>query len=247
METLLWIIGSSLIMCAIALVGSVTFFMRETTLHKFISFFMAIAAGSLLGGAFFHLLPAGVEEAGPSIMPYIWVAIGFSVFLLLEQFLHWHHCHDEVMECRTPLSYLILIGDGLHNFIDGGAVAGAFLVDIRLGIMAWIAAASHEVLQELGDFAVLLHGGWSKSRALLFNFLSALTFLLGGLIAYSASLALDVTFLLPFAAGNFIYIAASDLVPEMKKHRSMTATLNHLAVFACALLFLLFVRLVFPE
>jgi zinc and cadmium transporter len=116
------------------------------------------------------------------------------------------------------LTYLILIADGVHNFIGGLAVAGAFLIDVRVGIRTWLAAAAHEVPQELGDFGIVIHGGWNKGKALLYNFLSALTFLLGGIIAYSASFALDVTFLLPFAAGNFIYIAAADLIPEIKHH-----------------------------
>lgn len=247
METLFWIVGSSLVMSAIALVGSVTLIMSEQTLRKLISFLIALAAGSLLGGAFFHLIPAGLEQDPGKVLPYVWAMAGFSVFLVLEQFLHWHHCHRDSAECKSPLSYLILIGDGLHNFIGGSAVAGAFLADTRLGIMAWVAAAAHEVPQELGDFAVLLHSGWSKSKALMFNFLSALTFLLGGLVAYFASFTLDVTFLLPFAAGNFIYIAASDLVPEMNKHRSLPANLLHFAVFAAALSFLLLIRLIFGE
>jgi zinc and cadmium transporter len=115
------------------------------------------------------------------------------------------------------LTYLILLGDGLHNFLGGLAIGGIFIIDIRLGIASWLAAAAHELPQELGDFAVLIHGGWSKRSALLFNFLSGLTFLLGGLIAYILSFQLDVSWLIPFAAGNFIYIGASDLIPEMNK------------------------------
>jgi zinc and cadmium transporter len=116
------------------------------------------------------------------------------------------------------LTYLILVADGVHNFIGGLAVAEAFLIDVRVGISTWLAAAAHEVPQELGDFGILIHGCWNKGQALLYNFISALTFLAGGILAYSASFAVDVTFLLPFAAGNFIYIAAADLIPEIKRH-----------------------------
>jgi zinc and cadmium transporter len=118
------------------------------------------------------------------------------------------------------LTYLILLGDGLHNFLGGLGVGSVFLLDVRLGAAAWLAAAAHEVPQELGDFGVLIHGGWGRRRALLFNFLSGLTFLLGGLVAYGVSETVDVSVLVPFAAGNFIYIGASDLVPEVNRHGS---------------------------
>jgi zinc and cadmium transporter len=129
------------------------------------------------------------------------------------------------------LTYLILMGDGLHNFIGGLAISSTFLIDIRLGITAWLAAAAHEIPQELGDFGVLVHGGWSKARALLFNVLSALTFLVGGLLTYGLSFAVDVSYLIPFAAGNFVYIAAADLVPEVNRHPSLVANAVHLLMF----------------
>jgi zinc and cadmium transporter len=127
---------------------------------------------------------------------------------------------------------MILIGDGLHNFLGGMVIAGAFIIDIRLGIVCWLAAAAHEVPQELGDFAVLINGGWSNGSALLFNFLSGLTFLFGGVIAYILSFQLDVSWLIPFAAGNFIYIGASDLIPKMSKDTDIN--LNSRAVTAAA-------------
>jgi zinc and cadmium transporter len=131
------------------------------------------------------------------------------------------------------------VGDGLHNLLGGLAVGGAFVLDIRLGIMAWIAAAAHEVPQELGDFGVLVHGGWSRRGAFLFNFLSAVTFLVGGCLAYVASLSTDVAFLVPFAAGNFLYIGASDLVPEINRHEDWRRNVEHFLAFAAGLLLLL--------
>jgi zinc and cadmium transporter len=142
---------------------------------------------------------------------------------------------------------LILIADGLHNFIGGLAVAGAFLIDVRVGISAWIAAAAHEIPQELGDFGILIHGGWKKGRALLYNLLSALTFLVGGIIAYGASLTADVTFLLPFAAGNFIYIAAADLIPEIKHEENAWLNVLHFLSFVLGIALLLAVRFVFED
>ncbi|HEX6057679.1 MAG TPA: ZIP family metal transporter, partial [Gemmatimonadaceae bacterium] len=143
---------------------------------------------------------------------------------------------------RQPLTYLVLIGDALHNFLGGLAVAAAFIADVRLGIGAWLAAAAHEVPQELGDFGVLVHGGWSPARALLYNVLSASTFLVGGLAAYAASARVDLTFLLPFAAGNFIYIAASDLVPEVKHDHGVRDNAIHLAAMILGILLLYVLR-----
>jgi zinc and cadmium transporter len=174
---------------------------------------------------------------------YALVLAGFAVFFGLEQFLHWHHCHRADVSCRKPLTYLVLIGDGLHNFLGGLAVAGTFLIDIRLGIITWLAAAAHEVPQELGDFGVLVHGGWEKGRALLYNMFSALTFLVGGLVAYAASFRLDVAFLVPFAAGNFIYIGAADLIPEVKAHAELRANIVHFAAFALGVVLMLAVKL----
>jgi zinc and cadmium transporter len=172
-----------------------------------------------------------LDRGGTVVVTLFWVLAGFIVFFALEQFVHWHHCHRAANSCKQPLTYLILVGDGLHNFLGGLAVASTFLVDIRLGIATWLAAAAHEVPQELGDFAVLVHGGWTARNALLFNVLSALTFLVGGLVTYFAAARIDVSFLLPFAAGNFLYIGASDLVPEVNKHDSFAVNAVHFAAF----------------
>jgi zinc and cadmium transporter len=241
--TLAWIVAGGIAMSAIAMVGSVTLVLPERTLQRILLPLVAFAAGSLLGGAFFHMLPVGLEAGMSNVAVYGLVLAGFAVFFGLEQFLHWHHCHRAEALCRKPLTYLILIGDGLHNFLGGLAVAGTFLIDIRLGIVTWLAAAAHEVPQELGDFGVLVHGGWQKGRALLYNMFSALTFLVGGLVAYAASFRLDVTWLVPFAAGNFIYIGAADLIPEVKAHAELRANVIHFAAFVVGVVLLLAVKL----
>jgi zinc and cadmium transporter len=182
------------------------------------------------------MIPAALDRGGAVVVTLFWVLAGFIVFFALEQFLHWHHCHRAANSCKQPLTYLILVGDGLHNFLGGLAVASTFLVDIRLGIATWLAAAAHEVPQELGDFAVLVHGGWTARNALLFNVLSALTFLVGGLVTYFAAARIDVSFLVPFAAGNFLYIGASDLVPEVNKHDNLAVNLVHFAAFVAGTL-----------
>ena len=242
MDALFWIIGSSLLMSAIAMVGSITLLLKESTLQRILLPLVSFAAGSLIGGAFFHIIPTGLEAFGNNTWFYVWILLGFCMFFSLEQFLHWHHCHHAQTECKQPLTYLILLGDGLHNFIGGLAIAGTFLIDIRLGIMAWLAAAAHEIPQELGDFAVLIHGGWGKRKALLFNVLSALTFLLGGLVAYFLSFNLDISFLIPFAAGNFIYIGATDLVPEINKHENIKVNSINFLVFTFGILLMLFIK-----
>ena len=243
LSTLGWIVVSGLFMSAIALVGSVTLLLRSETLERLIQPLVAFAAGSLLGGAFFHMLPAATKNGLSVADASMWMMLGFSLFLALEQFLHWHHCHRAAADCKKPLTYLILLGDGLHNFLGGLGVAGVFLVDIRLGVGAWLAAAAHEVPQELGDFGVLVHGGWKRGQALLLNLLSGLTFLAGALVAYAASSTIDVTALVPFAAGNFIYIGASDLVPEVNKHRSLAASLVSFLCFVAGLALLWILRL----
>jgi zinc and cadmium transporter len=242
MTTLAWIVASGLGMSAIALVGSAALLLRPERLQELLLPLVAFAAGTLLGGALLHMVPAAIEIVGPRLSVFVWILVGFTLFFGLEQFLHWHHSHRGIPDAkRKPLTYLVLIGDGLHNFLGGLAVATAFMADVRLGLVAWLAAAAHEVPQELGDFAVLVHGGWSPRRALVYNVLSATTFLIGGLIAYALSSRMELTFLLPLAAGNFLYIAASDLVPEVKVAKGVRHNAIHLLamVSGMALLYLL--------
>jgi len=231
MSTLVWILISTFSMSLISFMGAFALYLKEQSLHKITLPLVSMSAGALLGGALLHMIPESIEEMGNIEAVWIWALVGFSLFLLLEQFIHWHHCHRAPSEHKEPVTYLILVADGLHNFIDGLAIAGAFLVDFRVGIITWIAGAAHEIPQEFGDFGILIHGGWKKSKALWFNFISGLTMVLGGLIAYYFSASYNVSFLLPFAAGNFIYIAASDLIPEVKHSENIRANLIHYASF----------------
>ncbi len=231
MSPLLWIVLGGILMTAIALVGSVTLILPVAVVQRLLLPLVALSAGSLIGGALFHMIPAALRSL-PVLATFSWVALGFVSFFALEQLLHRHHCNRAGAACRKPLTYLVLIGDGLHNLLGGLAIAGVFLLDIRLGVAAWLAAAAHEVPQELGDFAVLVHGGWKPRRALLFNLLSGSSFLVGGVVAYVAAQRIDVSWLVPLAAGNFLYIGASDLVPEVNKASTLRANLLHLVVFA---------------
>lgn len=245
MSTLLWIIGSTFAMSLIALVGAFTLILKENTLKKIILPLVAFSAGAFMGGAFLHLIPEAIAKTGLQLDTFLWVLIGFSIFFMLEQFIHWHHCHKVPSEHKKPVTYMILIADGVHNFIGGLAIAGSFMVSIHTGVVTWIACALHEIPQELGDFGILIHGGFRKHTALLLNFISALTVVLGGLTAYFISLSVDATFLLPFAAGNFIYIASSDLIPEVKHGERLMVGLLHFLMFLLGVGLLLAIKLIF--
>ncbi|MBI5621815.1 ZIP family metal transporter [Candidatus Falkowbacteria bacterium] len=234
MTTLWWIIAGTVGISLLSLVGAAVLFLREAVLKKILLPLVALSAGALLGGALFHLIPEGIVQLGNTFAMWLWVAIGFSFFLLLEQFIYWHHCHvtpSEHEDHKHPVTYLILLSDALHNFMDGLVLAGAFLVSVKLGWVTFLVLAAHEIPQELGDFGVLLHGGWSKGKALLFNLLSGLTMVLGGLLVYFLSATVEESFLLPLAAGGFIYIAASDLIPEIKHHNQLKVNILHFLFF----------------
>ena len=245
MEILGWIVGGGVLMSVIALAGALTFLLGERTREWLVLPLVAFSAGSLLGGAFFHMIPEAAVAAGSErpLAVYVWVVAGFALFFVLEQFLHWRHCHHGSPGEESALPYLMVTGDGIHNFLGGVAVAGAFLVDVRLGITTWLAAAAHELPQELGEYGVLLHGGWSRRRALIVNVLTSLTFLVGGVLTSFVSLELDVSFLVPFAAGNFIYVGASDLVPEVNKHHDLATNLVHFGSFAAGVALLLGIKI----
>lgn len=243
--TFLWILLSTFLMALIAWVGILTFFLREESLRKILLLLVAFSAGSLLGGAFLHLIPKTIEESGGGIDIFLWVLIGFCLFFLMEQFLNWHHCHRVPSEHKKPVTYLVLLADGVHNFTGGLAIGGSFLVSVPTGVITWIACAAHEIPQEFGDFGILLHGGWNKLRALWFNFFSALTIIPGGILAYFLSTTTDTTFLLPFAAGNFIYISSSDLIPEIKHGESLKRAILHFIAFISGVLLLVAIKFAF--
>lgn len=238
-----WIFVSGISMSGIALAGAVIFLLGEDARQRIILPLVAFSAGSLMGGAFIHMIPEAVAISNGDSSMYLWILAGFSTFLAFEQVLHWHHCHTDSPDAKSPLTYLILIGDALHNFLGGVAVAGAFLVDIGLGVTIWLATAAHELPQELGKYGVLLHGGWSRRRALFVNTFSSLSFLAGGMLTYAVSLQVDVRFIVPFAAGNFIYIGASDLIPEVNRHHDISTNFLHFASFLAGVAVLFLVKI----
>lgn len=228
---LAWIIGGGLAMAGIAMVGGLTIVLPMRWLDRLVLPLVALAAGTLFGGAVFHMLPEASESLGSRIAAG-WLAAGFTTFLALEQFLQWHHSHRADAAAPRAGSWLILLGDGLHNFLGGLGIAATFLANPPAGITAWCAAAAHEAPQELGDFGVLVHGGWPPRRALLANLLSALTFPLGAVIAWAVARHVEVAGLAAFGAGNFLYIAASDLIPEIKADAAGGRPAVHFTLFA---------------
>jgi zinc and cadmium transporter len=240
MTTFLYIFIGGVLMSSLALVGWFTTILSEKKFKSIVLPMVSLSAGSLLGGAIFHMLPSALEKSGEFIWVFMNLFFGFVILLIFEQFLHWHHCHKAPSEHKEPVSYMLLFSDSVHNFIGGVGVASAFMIDINLGIITWIAAALHEIPQEFGDFGILVHGGWKKSSALFWNFLSATTFLFGGLLVYFFSPKLNLAYLTAFAAGNFIYIAAADLIPEFKKESNLKLSMINLFffIFGVAVLFI---------
>lgn len=216
---------ATLIVSAISFLGALTLVLRKDLLNKSLFFLVSLAVGALLGDAFLHNIPEAVEIFEDSLSPYLLVLVGFIIFFILEKVVHFHHLHVHEEEVRyRPFIYTNLIGDGIHNFIDSLLIASAFSASFELGVAASIAVVLHEIPQEFGDFAVLIHGGMSHKRALLWNFLSAVTAVIGaivGLLIFSAQEAL-LPLIIPITAGGFIYIAAADLVPELHSQEGVT-------------------------
>jgi len=214
------ILLSVFIVSMISFVGVFTLYMQKN-LHKLINYLVAFAVGGMLGAAFLDLLPEAVEKT-PSWGFY--VLAGIMAFFLIELYFHWHHHHTHVKVGHKhihPVGYLNLIGDGAHNFLDGMIIAASYIVSPALGFITTIAVIMHEIPQEFGDFGILIHSGFAKGRALFFNFLSALTAMMGALVAFfSMGFIGNLSiFLIPFAAGGFIYMATADLLPEIHKHQ----------------------------
>ncbi|MCC7552562.1 ZIP family metal transporter [Candidatus Micrarchaeota archaeon] len=245
-DILLYSVIATFIVSLISFIGVFTLGLKEKHLKKILILLVAFSAGALMGGAFLHLLPEALESSS-SCDPFICVLFGFSIFFLLEKFLFWHHCHEH-QKCEIhSFTYMNLIGDGVHNFIDGLIIVTGFIVSIPFGITTTIAIIAHEIPQEIGDFAVLLYGGWKKKKALLFNFASGLTAVLGtviGALAYS-SVPQFTSFLLPFAAGGFIYIASSDLIPELHKQKDVKRSVLAFIMFVIGIGFMYAVKLYF--
>lgn len=217
--TLFYIIGATLTVSSFSLVGiGLVYYLLKRWPDSILSL-VSLSAGSMMAATFLHILPEVIEEFGAEL-PLTLTLTSFILFFILEKVLHWQHCHEPNCEVHS-FGYLNLIGDSVHNFVDGLIIAAAFSASWELGIAATLAIALHEIPQEIGDFGVLIHSGFSRRFAVLANFGVALTSVAGGIVGYYFVSAIEHAeqFLLPLAAGSFLYIAASDLMPEIRKER----------------------------
>ena len=220
-EALFYTIISVVAVSLISLIGVFTLSIKTKLLTKIVIYLVSFAAGALLGDVFLHLVPELIEDNSFTTQTSFLILGGILLFFVIEKIVHWQHCHIPHNGGHShPFAITNLVGDGVHNFLDGLIIGASYLVSIPVGIATTIAVIFHEIPQEIGDFGVLLHGGFSKSKALLFNFLSALTAVIGGLIAVLASGIVPslADYLIPIAIGGFIYIASSDLIPELHKN-----------------------------
>jgi zinc and cadmium transporter len=254
MITLVYIIVTTLIISLISLVGIFTLALKDKILNKILLFLVSLSAGALMAGAFLHLIPEAIERSiyeheGHMKIPlevFIFVIFGFILFFIIEKVLHWRHCHKGKCDIHT-FHFMNLVGDSVHNFIDGLILAASFVTSVELGITTTFAIVAHEIPQEIGDFGVLIYGGFKKKKAIILNFIVATFAIIGGIIGFIISRTIDeaTLFLLPFAAGGFIYIAATDLIPEIKKELDYKKYLITLIIFIVGILVMWYIKIYF--
>lgn len=231
METLYYILISIGIISLLSLIGVFTLALKKGSFEKIILFLVSLSAGALFGAAILHLLPEAISNKGLTIEIALYFLSGILAFFILEKFIAWRHCHIKTSrEHPHKLGIMNLVGDGIHNLIDGMIVAGAYLVSIPLGISTTFGIILHEIPQEISDFGVLLYAKFSKKKALFFNFMSACFAFIGAFLAFFLGTSIDgfSTFLIAFAAGGFVYIAGSDLIPELHKETKIKKSIVQL-------------------
>jgi zinc and cadmium transporter len=240
---------SVLIVSLISLVGIFTISLNQQRLEKMLHYLVSFAVGSLLGGAFIHILPGTIERAGGfSLFTSLHLPFGILLFFGLEKFVRWRHCHS--IDCEKEAHHIVpmnIFGDTLHNLIDGVIIGTTYMVSIPTGIATTIAVAFHELPQEIGDFGILLRGGLSKKKALLFNFLTGLTAIIGALFALivGPKMFMFTDALLPITAGGFIYIAGSDLIPLLHRQEKPSQSAGQILFIILGLSVMVLLKLTF--
>jgi zinc and cadmium transporter len=228
----------------ISLIGVLTLMVGIKRLDRVIPLLISLAVGGLFGDAMIHILPESFDGDHSHALTSLYVLTGIMIFFLLERYLHWHHEHHErSVNPIHPVAYVNIISDGLHNLLDGLVIGASYLVSVPLGVTTTIAVALHEIPQEQGDFGILIHAGFSPKKALLTNFLSAILALVGVVISLSIGPNLGgyTAIMLPLTAGGFIYIAGSDLIPELHHEKETAASLaqSGMVLLGIGLMFLL--------
>ena len=238
---------SVFIVSLISFMGILTLTFKIDKINKILLYLVSFSAGALLGDAFIHLLPEITGKTSQNLNTSLFILIGIIIFFILEKFIHWQHCHGNLTEKNHihPFAYTNLVGDGLHNFIDGLIIAASYIISIPAGIATTIAVILHEIPQEIGDFSILLHGGFSKTKALFLNFLTALAAVAGAIAVILIGKTLEnlELFLIPLTIGGFIYIANSDLIPELHKETNIKRSIIQLIAFISGILIMLILLL----
>jgi zinc and cadmium transporter len=243
----LYALGSVILVSLISLIGVITIPISEKKLKSLVFVLVSLATGALFGDAFIHLLPQAFRDSTSRVGPSAYVLLGIFTFFILEKFLRWRHEH--VLQYANSLHHLgimNLVADGLHNMIDGMLIGASYLVGVKIGVATTLAVVLHEVPQEIGDFGILLHAGYSRRRALLYNYLSASVAVLGTIFALTIGSGAKSfsSFMLPLTAGGFIYIAGSDLMPELHKENAIAKSLVQLVALSAGVGLMLLLLLV---
>ncbi|MEK6589324.1 MAG: ZIP family metal transporter [Nitrospinota bacterium] len=224
-------IGSVILVSILSLIGILFISLDRNKMQKILHFLVSFAVGGLFGDAFIHLLPESFERHGSKLFTSLSIVLGILIFFILEKFIRWRHCHitssEEHLHAEVTLN---IIGDGVHNLIDGILIGASYMTSIPIGITTTFAVILHEIPQEIGDFGVLVNGGLSVRKALVFNLLSAVTSILGAIISLVIGPQIQgySLFMLPVTAGGFIYIAGSDLIPELQHDVNVSTSFSQL-------------------
>jgi zinc and cadmium transporter len=241
MSTLSWIVLASIAGAVLSVAGAAAFALRVSPAR--IPLLISYAIGALLGAVFLEILPHALEQAGDVHLLTGVILAGILAFFILEKLVLWRHCHAEACEAHDHhvaandhgrSGTMIMVGDTLHNFVDGVLIAAAFLADTTLGLVTAVAIIAHEIPQEIGDFLILLHSGYSRAKALVFNLVSSLATLLGGLLAYAALQPLQewIPYLLGVAAASMLYVSVADLIPGLHKRPELRATVEQVLLIS---------------
>ncbi len=220
----IYILISTLVVSLVSLTGIVFISLNKNMLSKIIHYLVSFAIGGLFGGAFFHLIPESYEHFTNNNTASLFIIGGIILFFILEKFLHWRHNHEKSVHAIPVKMFgpLNIVADAFHNFIDGILIAASFLISTELGIATTIAVLLHEIPQEIGDFGILVHSGYTVKKALRYNLLSAFSAFVGVFVVFIAGSYADslAQYVIPLAAGGFIYLAGSDLIPELHNESS---------------------------